>query len=240
MHLTHLIGSRATRRLLIGFGAATLLAGSFAMRAGASEINVRLPAPQADIQESSQRAKAVFAGGCFWGVQGVFQRIKGVERAVSGYAGGTRESADYEKVSTGRTGHAEAVEVTYDPRQVTFGQLMQAFFSVALDPTQVNRQGPDSGPQYRSEIFATTPQQAEAASAYIAQLDAGQMFKRPIATKVTTGAAFHAAEAYHQDYLLNHPSQPYIAYNDIPKVENLKRLFPDLWRAEPVRVASGS
>jgi peptide-methionine (S)-S-oxide reductase len=184
---------------------------------------------------------AVLAGGCFWGIQAVYQHVKGVKNAVSGYAGGTQKEAFYETVSSGRTGHAEAVQVTFDPKQVSYGKILQVFFSVAHDPTQLNRQGPDTGPQYRSEIFPQNEAQAKIAKDYIAQLDAAKAFRRPIVTK--TGAAnatFFPAEAYHQDYAIRHPSQPYIVFNDAPKVENLKKTFPDMWRDEPVTVAQAS
>ena len=173
-------------------------------------------------------AVAVLAGGCFWGVQGVYQHVKGVTSAVSGYAGGEKKSADYDSVGTGRTGHAEVVEITYDPRQISYGRLLHIFFSVVHDPTQLNRQGPDSGPQYRSAIFPTTVQQAEVAKAYIAQLDQAHVFKKAIVTRVEVDRVFYPAEAYHQDYLENHPKQPYIVINDLPKIQDLKRIFPEL------------
>jgi peptide-methionine (S)-S-oxide reductase len=161
-----------------------------------------------------------------------------VKNAVSGYAGGSQKDASYQIVSSGGTSHAEAVQITFDPREVSYGQILQIFFSVAHNPTEVNRQGPDSGPQYRSEIFPQNDEQAKIARAYIAQLDAAKSFRRPIATKVDGKGAFYPAEAYHQDYALNHPNQPYIVYNDAPKVENLKRMFPALWRQTPVTVAA--
>jgi len=180
---------------------------------------------------------AVLAGGCFWGIQGVFQHVKGVTSAVSGYSGGTAETAQYEIVSAGSSGHAEAVEITYDPRQISFGKILQIFFSVGLDPTQLNRQGPDTGIQYRSEIFATNAQQAKIASAYIAQLDAAKVYNAPIVTKVSMLSAFYPAEDYHQDFMQRHPKYPYIVIFDLPKVKNLKGIFPDLYRHDPVRVA---
>jgi peptide-methionine (S)-S-oxide reductase len=180
---------------------------------------------------------AVFAGGCFWGVQGVFQHVEGVTRAVSGYAGGEAATAQYEKVGRGGTGHAEAVRITYDPRKVSFGRLMQIYFSVAHDPTELNRQGPDIGPQYRSTIFAADEEQAQLARAYIDQLEAGKSFRARIATTIERGRAFYPAEDYHQDYLTLHPRQSYIVIHDLPKIENLKRLFPELYRAEPVLVS---
>ena len=197
-----------------------------------------LPMPAVDLppgQETS--AVVVLAGGCFWGVQGVFQHVKGVTSAVSGYAGGEKKTADYEAVSTGRTGHAESVQVTYDPRQISYGRLLQIFFSVAHDPTELNRQGPDTGPQYRSAIFSTSAEQATVAKAYIAQLDLTHAFKKPIVTKIDPDRAFYPAEAYHQDYLTRNPRNPYIAFNDLPKIDDLKRAFADLYRATPVLVA---
>ena len=179
----------------------------------------------------------MIAGGCFWGVQGVFQHTAGVVNAVSGYAGGSKSTADYNMVSTGSTGHAESVEIKYDPKKISYGKILQIFFSVAHDPTQLNRQGPDSGTQYRSAIFTTSDEQKKVAEAYIAQLNGAKVFNKPIVTKVGALEAFYPAEAYHQDYLTLHPSQPYIAMHDLPKVENLKRLFPDVYRAEPVLVS---
>jgi peptide-methionine (S)-S-oxide reductase len=171
----------------------------------------------------------VFAGGCFWGVQGVFQRVKGVTRAVSGYAGGAADSAHYELVSRGTTGHAESVQVTYDPSRVSYSQLLQVFFAVAHDPTQLNRQGPDVGTQYRSAIFYATPNQKEGAQAYIDQLTAAKVFPRPIVTQVAPLTGFYPAEAYHQDYLNRHPDEPYIVYNDWPKIVSLQKQFPGLY-----------
>jgi peptide-methionine (S)-S-oxide reductase len=183
----------------------------------------------------------VLAGGCFWGVQAVFQHVKGVSRAVSGYAGGTRESATYPLVSSGRTGHAEVVEVTFDPAVVNYGTILQIYFSVAHDPTELDRQGPDVGPQYRSAIFVAGPEQRRIAEAYIAQLDKAGVFGKRIATRVDDLAAFFPAEAYHQDYATLHPNQPYIYIHDRPKVENLKRLFAAQARGTPVLVnASGA
>jgi peptide-methionine (S)-S-oxide reductase len=197
-----------------------------------------LPMPAVDLPPGqATSAVVVLAGGCFWGVQGVFQHVKGVTNAVSGYAGGEKKTAEYDAVSSGRTGHAESVQVTYDPRQISYGRLLQVFFSVAHDPTELNRQGPDTGPQYRSAIFPTTAEQATVANAYIAQLDLAHVFKKPIVTKVDPGRAFYPAEAYHQDYLTRNPRNPYIAINDLPKIDNLKRVFTDLYRAAPVLVA---
>ena len=181
--------------------------------------------------------RAVLAGGCFWGVQGVFQHTTGVVNAVSGYAGGSKASANYMMVSTGTTDHAEAVEVKYDPKQVSYGKLLQIFFSVVHDPTQLNRQGPDRGTQYRSAIFTLNDDQKKVADAYIAQLGAAKVYGSPIVTKVGALDGFYAAEAYHQDYLTLHPNQPYIAYNDIPKVENLKKIFAQNYIDKPTLVS---
>lgn len=200
----------------------------------AAEPAVVLPPPAID--PAPMRAgeqKLIVAGGCFWGVQGVFQHVKGVARAVSGYAGGAAETARYDRVAQGDTGHAEAVEIAYDPKQVSLGQLLQIYFSVVHDPTQMNRQGPDEGTQYRSAIFAADPLQEKVARAYVAQLSAAKTFDAPIVTKIEPLARFYPAEAYHQDYLIRHPGQPYVVYNDLPKIENLKKLFPALYRAAP-------
>jgi peptide-methionine (S)-S-oxide reductase len=195
-----------------------------------------LPAPTEDATPAKSGLQtAVFAGGCFWGIQGVFEHVKGVQQAVSGYAGGKVANPSYEQVSTGATGHAESVRVTFDPKVVSYGKLLQIFFSVALDPTEVDQQGPDWGTQYRSELFVATPEQDKTARAYIAQLDGAHVFNRPIATKVEQAGPFYAAEGYHQDYLTLHPTNAYIAYNDIPKVEHLKALFPQNWTATPVK-----
>ena len=194
-------------------------------------------APAIDVAPGAAASEvAILAGGCFWGVQGVYQRVVGVSGAVSGYAGGDARSANYDLVSRGDSGHAEAVKITFDPRQVSYGTLLQIFFSVAHDPTELNRQGPDVGPQYRSTIFPTSPEQARVAAAYIAQLNAAKAFRAPIVTTIEADRAFYAAEAYHQDYLTLHPTQPYIAIHDLPKIEELKRLFPARFRAEPALV----
>lgn len=185
---------------------------------------------------ASTQETVVLSGGCFWGVQGVFQHVRGVTSAVSGYAGGTARTADYETVSTGATGHAESVKITFDPRVISFGQVLQIFFSVTTDPTQKDRQFPDEGPQYRSEVFFTSPAQATVAKAYIAQLDGSHAFKHPIVTRVDPLVAFYPAETYHQDYLTRHPDQPYIATYDVPKVSALKALFPEQYKAQPALV----
>src|SRR6202035_2352904 len=191
----------------------------------AGEEAVIIPPPAVDAQAADGIQTAVIAGGCFWGVQGVFQHTAGIVNAVSGYAGGSKATANYTVVSTGATGHAEAVEIKYDPKRISYGKILQIFFSVAHDPTQLNRQGPDSGTQYRSAIFTANDEQKKIADAYIAQLNAAKVYDRPIVTKVGPLEGFYPAENYHQDYLTLHPTQPYIAYNDLPKIENLKKIF---------------
>jgi peptide-methionine (S)-S-oxide reductase len=223
--------------------AAVLLAAAFAIAPlmARAETAVAVPPPATEAPVGDNLETAVIAGGCFWGIQAVYQHVKGVSNAVSGYAGGAQKDADYSAVSSGRTGHAEAVKVTFDPRQVSYGKILQIYFSVAHDPTQLNRQGPDSGTQYRSEIFPQSEAQAKTAQAYIAQLDTVKAFKAAIVTKTgTMKAAFFPAEAYHQDYATRHPYQPYIVVNDAPKVENLKKMYPALWREAPVLVAQAA
>jgi peptide-methionine (S)-S-oxide reductase len=190
------------------------------------------PAPAADAPLATAKGQqtAVLAGGCFWGIQAVFEHLKGVSSATSGYAGGYVKSPSYESVSMGVTGHAESVSITYDPSQISYGQILMIFFSVAHDPTQWNRQGPDTGSQYRSLIFYSNPEQKRIAEAYIAQLDAAKVYSRPIVTKVEPFKSFYPAENYHQDYLKNNLDNPYIVYNDLPKLENLKKLFPALYQ----------
>jgi peptide-methionine (S)-S-oxide reductase len=217
---------------------ALAVAAFFAAPSRAAEDAVVIPAPALDVAPSDGIQTVVVAGGCFWGVQGVFQHTAGVVNAVSGYAGGSKVTASYPTVSTGTTGHAESVEIKYDPKKISYGKLLQIFFSVAHDPTQLNRQGPDSGTQYRSAIFTTNDEQKKVADAYIAQLDAAKVYKKPVVTKVGALEGFYPAEAYHQDYLTLHPTQPYIAYNDIPKVENLKKLFADDYIERPTLVSS--
>jgi peptide-methionine (S)-S-oxide reductase len=209
---------------------------------GSSEKAVQLPAPALDTPASASAGKetAVFAGGCFWGVQAVFQHTKGVLNAVSGYAGGAKETATYASIGSGRTGHAESVQITYDPKQISYGKLLQIYFSVAHDPTTLNRQGPDSGTQYRSAVFYQDANQKQVAERYIAQLDAAKVFPGKIVTQVNAPAAFYPAEAYHQDYATLHPSQPYIAHFDLPKIANLKTMMPELYRDKPVLVSAQS
>jgi peptide-methionine (S)-S-oxide reductase len=208
---------------------ATACSGAFA-----SERMVTAPAPVADAPlQAGPLQTAVFAGGCFWGVEGVFERIKGVQSVRSGYAGGSKTTAIYEVVGSGLTGHAEAIEVKYDPAKVSYGTLLRVLFSVAHDPTQLNRQGPDSGSQYRSAIFPQTPEQAQLAKAYVAQLTAAKTWPGKIVTTLEPGKAFYPAEGYHQNYLRLNPEQPYIVYNDLPKVAALKQRFPQLWNDKP-------
>jgi len=204
----------------------------------AAESAVKIPAPAFDAGAgTAAQETAVFAGGCFWGIQAVFQHTKGVTGAVSGYAGGDKASADYERVSSGRTGHAESVQVTYDPKQISYGKLLQIYFSVAHDPTQLNRQFPDTGTQYRSAIFFKDASQKQVAERYIAQLDAAHAYKDKVVTQISPLTAFYPAEAYHQDYATLHPDSGYIATYDLPKIANLKAMFPDLYREAPVLVA---
>jgi peptide-methionine (S)-S-oxide reductase len=209
----------------------TVLAGTLACQAG-SGTNAAVPVPAVDEAKATASTKqsAVVAGGCFWGIQAVFQHVKGVISATSGYSGGTVKNPDYETVSSGQSGHAESVQIVYDPSQVTYGELLRVFFSVALDPTEVNRQGPDSGTQYRSVIFYGNDEQKRIAEAYIAQLDQAKIFRRPIATEVVALKAFYPAEAYHQNYATMHPNDTYIMFNDAPKVANLRREFPEMWK----------
>jgi peptide-methionine (S)-S-oxide reductase len=198
-----------------------------------------LPPPALDIKSTgSDPQTAIFAGGCFWGIQGVFEHVKGVTQAVSGYAGGRVANPGYEQVSSGTTGHAESVRVTFDPSQVSYGALLRIFFSVALDPTQKDRQGPDRGTQYRSELFVGGPDQERVAKAYVAQLEAAHVFGSPIVTRIDPVGPFYPAEAYHQDYLERHPDAPYIAINDMPKVQALQALFPENWQPTPAKVGS--
>ena len=227
--------SKTTTVLIITIAAAAVAAGG----AARGERARLVPPPTIDeTQPRSASSVAVVAGGCFWGVQGVFQHVKGVTAAVSGYAGGPKGAANYELVSGGATGHAESVQVTYDPHQISFGRLLQVYFSVAHDPTQLNRQGPDTGPQYRSAVFPVDDEQARIATSYIAQLNAARAFESQIVTTVEAGRTFYPAEDYHQDYLTRHPKAPYILINDLPKIEDLKRLFPKMYRDDPVLVSA--
>lgn len=222
-----------TTSLLCAFGAAfpnSVLASS--------EARVIPPfAPDSTTTASSAAPEvAVLAGGCFWGVQGVYQHVKGVANAVSGYAGGAKQTAVYQIIGSGMTGHAEAVQVTFDPRQVSYAELLQVYFSVAHDPTQLNRQGPDTGTQYRSAVFPVNEEQARIARAYIAQLNQARVFNAAIVTKIEPGRTFYPAENYHQDFLKRNPTHPYIVINDLPKIDDLKKMFPRLYRTAPVLV----
>jgi peptide-methionine (S)-S-oxide reductase len=218
--------------------AALASAGLYSARSTAESTHLT---PVAGVDEQPASASGtdtiVLAGGCFWGVQGVFQHVKGVVNAVSGYAGGEKSAAEYETVSTGSTGHAESVRVTYDPSQITLGQILRVYFSVAHDPTELNHQGPDTGTQYRSAIFPQNAEQARIAKAYIAQINQARVYSAALVTKIEPGREFFPAEGYHQDYLTLHPNQPYIVYNDLPKITALKATLPDLYRDAPVLVA---
>lgn len=214
--------------VIAGLGACTL--------ASASSDAVVVPDPKVDAVPAQGDQVAVLAGGCFWGLQSVFEHVKGVKKVLAGYSGGEAGTADYDRVSDGDTGHAESVKIVYDPSKVSYGQLLKVYFSVATDPTQLNRQGPDVGTQYRSAIFYGNDEQKRVATAYVAQLTAAKTFSDPIVTQVVPLKAFYAAEAYHQDYAQRHPNEPYIVYNDAPKVVHLKQLFPSLYRPEEMLV----
>ena len=229
--------SKLSQILALAVLAVGVVAVTLNGRMSAPDSAKAVPAPMVDEPAGGQTSEvAVLAGGCFWGVQGVYQHTKGVTSAVSGYAGGAQNTAEYERVSSGTTGHAESVQITFDPRVITYGKILQVFFSVVHDPTQLNRQGPDEGTQYRSAIFPATAEQANVAQAYIAQLSQARVFNTKIATTIEPGKMFYPAEAYHQDYLDHNPTNPYIAYNDLPKIDDLKKVFPDLYRAKPVLV----
>lgn len=219
-------------KLIIALAAGASVLAVLASQSGiAAESMARVPAPTMIVANKATQEVAYFAGGCFWGVEAVFEHVRGVKSAVSGYAGGKTTNPTYPSVSMGNTGHAETVKVVFDPRQVSYAQLMQVYFSVVADPTQLNRQGPDTGTQYRSALFPTSKAQADQARAYIAQLGRAKVYGAPIVTRIEPFTGFTAAEAYHQDYLAHHPNQPYIVINDRPKVAALKRFFPGLWRA---------
>jgi peptide-methionine (S)-S-oxide reductase len=231
MDSTNKVSNRLSAAGLVGASALglALLLG----RPGFAESAVALPPPAATEAAKGPVEKVVLSGGCFWGVQAVFQHVKGVTEAVSGYAGGKASTATYPQVSTGRTGHAESVEVTFDPQVVSYGTILQIYFSVAHNPTELNYQGPDEGTQYRSEIFYENQDQKRVADAYIKQLDAAKSFGKPIVTKVEPLSGFYPAEAHHQNYATLNPDSPYIAYNDAPKVQNLSRLFPQIYQEQP-------
>lgn len=229
------------RRVAIVGAIGLLAVAGFQLQGRAAEAAVKIPPLAGALPTDASKTgpqTAVFAGGCFWGIQGVFQHTKGVLNAVSGYAGGSAATAHYEIVGSGMTGHAESVQVTFDPKQVSYPQLLQIFFSVAHDPTQLNHQFPDTGTQYRSAIFTTDNSQKEAAEKYVAQLDAAKVFPAKIVTQITPLNNFYPAEDYHQDYATLHPESGYIATYDLPKIANLKTMFPAEYRAEPVLVAS--
>ncbi len=223
---------------IVAVVASLILVGSARSLLSQQEARV-VPPPAVDAQPGTASSQvAVLAGGCFWGVQGVYQHVKGVTSAVSGYAGGEASTAQYERIGSGRTGHAEAVQITFDPRVVSYGRLLQIFFSVVHDPTQLNRQGPDVGTQYRSAIFPANADQSRIAAAYLAQLKRAGVFAVPIATTIEPDRVFYKAEPYHQDYLTRHPDDPYIVFHDLPKIAELKRVFPDVYRTEPALVGS--
>jgi peptide-methionine (S)-S-oxide reductase len=221
-----------TRRSMLAVGLALLCT-----RGDAAEVARQVPRAALDEAPGAKTpAVAILAGGCFWGVQAVYQHTDGVLKAVSGYAGGEKSNAKYGLVSSGRTAHAEAVEVTYDPAKITYGKLLQIFFSVVHDPTQLNRQGPDLGPQYRSALFPVNDEQTRIARAYLTQIDRAEIFDVSLVTKIELNKTFYPAEDYHQDYLVNNPRQPYIMFHDMPKLAELKRVFPEVWREKPVLV----
>jgi len=227
----------STTFALAVIGAAALGTAFLVTGSRAAEEAVKIPAPLVDEANPPAGSETiVLAGGCFWGVQAVFQHVEGVESAVSGYSGGKVANPAYEDVSTGTTGHAESVQVKFDPKKVSLGQILQVYFSVAHNPTELNYQGPDEGTQYRSAIFYTSDEQKKVAEAYIAQLNKAGAYPAPIVTEVTGFSAFYPAEDYHQDYAFLHPEQPYIAYNDLPKVDHLRSFFPKVWRDKPVLV----
>jgi peptide-methionine (S)-S-oxide reductase len=242
--MTRPMGKRhglSLRVILAATAVVSALGVGVTMLAHAAEPAVVIPPPAADpAPTSGGMHKIVLAGGCFWGVQGVYEHVKGVSQAVSGYSGGSAATAHYEMVGTEQTGHAESVQITYDPKQISYGKILQIFFSVAHNPTELNYQGPDSGPSYRSAIFYADSKQKRVAETYIAQLDKAHVFNTAIVTKLEPFKGFYPAETYHQDFLVLHPAYPYIVINDLPKVENLKRLFPDYYRETPVTVLASN
>ena len=239
MTLSEFLPNRFSLAALIAAGALAIAA--FAPLPSTADESRRVPPPAVD-EPAGQTARevAVIAGGCFWGVQGVFQHVDGVVSAVSGYAGGAAATAHYEMTSEGDTGHAESVKVTFDPSRISYGKLLQIYFSVAHDPTELNRQGPDEGTQYRSAIFPTSAEQAKVAQAYVAELNTSHAFSSPVVTTIEPGKTFYRAEDYHQDFLARNPTYPYIVFNDLPKIQALKRLFPEVYRAEPTLVGAKS
>jgi peptide-methionine (S)-S-oxide reductase len=228
---------RMTARVAVAVSLGLGLGAPLAARA--AEVAVVIPSPLLDNPKvSGSLQTAVLAGGCFWGVQGVYQHVRGVHRVRSGYAGGTKATAEYEAVSRGDTGHAESVEISFDPEELSYGEILQIFFSVVHDPTQLNSQGPDTGTQYRSNIFYADESQERIAQAYITQLEGTKAFGRPLVTRVDPLSAFYPAEAYHQDFLIRNPTYPYIVINDLPRIENLRKVFPARFRERPVTTAS--
>jgi peptide-methionine (S)-S-oxide reductase len=223
--------------LAVGIAAACSLSA-----ACADAIDKAVPAATIDAPKAGAAASetAVIAGGCFWGMQGVFEHVRGVTKVVAGYSGGTRATAIYELVGTETTGHAESVQIIFDPRVVSYGEILRVYFSVAHDPTELNRQGPDTGSSYRSEIFFGSPMQEKIAKAYVAQLNAAHVFGGPIVTKIEKFSGFYAAEGYHQDFLIHNPTYPYIVYNDLPKIDALKRVFPAMYREKPAMLAQNA
>jgi peptide-methionine (S)-S-oxide reductase len=240
--MTHCAARRSILRAGIAILAAMPLTGLHARLVAAAERAVVIPSPVVDASSVAGRGlqTAVLAGGCFWGVQAVYQHTKGVTQAVSGYAGGQKDTAHYEMVGTGRTGHAESVSITFDPQQISYGKILQIYFSVAHNPTELNRQGPDFGTQYRSAIFYADDEQKRIASAYIAQLQQAHVFGSPIVTQLEPLSGFYPAEDYHQDFLVLHPTYPYIVFNDLPKLDSLKQVFADDYRETPVTVMASS
>jgi peptide-methionine (S)-S-oxide reductase len=237
--------AKSRRRIVVALALGSAALVSAALFAGiptpavASEEAVVIPAPALDNPKAAGPPQtAVLAGGCFWGVHGVYQHVRGTRQVLSGYSGGTKATADYETVSRGESGHAESVEVRFDPKELSYGEILQIFFSVGHDPTQLNRQGPDVGTQYRSAIFYADESQKRIAEAYIAQLDRAKVFRRPIVTRMERLTAFYPAEAYHQDFLLKNPNYPYIVVNDLPKLANLNRVFPARYREQPITAQS--
>ena len=231
---------KGLRRPALMAGVASLLTIAAVSLSPAAEQSVRLPAPATDLPKAASTRSVVLAGGCFWGLQGMYQHVKGVTRVVAGYSGGSASTAHYETVGTGETGHAESVKIEYDPAQVSYGQLLQLFFSTAHNPTELNHQGPDDGTQYRSTIFVNDDSEKSVAQAYMAQLSASGAFSRPIATTLEPMRGFYPAEGYHQDYLIHHPDSMYIVMNDQPKITALHNLYPDLYRASPVLTSPDS
>ena len=224
------------KRALLVAGAAAALSVGWLTLAPASEKPVPLPTPASDLPRTGETRSVVLAGGCFWGLQGVFEHVKGVRRVVAGYAGGNADTAHYEMVGSGDTGHAESVKIDYDPQAVSYGELLKVFFSAAHDPTQVGGQGPDEGSQYRSTIFVANDEEKQVAAAYIGQLAQSKVYKEPISTTLESLHGFYAAEGYHQDYLIHHPDSMYIVINDAPKIGTLHKLYPELYRADPVKL----